>query len=165
MRATQGTSTQSGFTMIELLITVGIMILIFGGGVAAYLNLDRRQSLINVCKEIESLSRSAQKKARVGDRPVGCDKLQAYRVSRTASGPDRISLQAICDSGVVTLSDYDVPTVFTITTITAMDFRVLHGGLQGGTGSVLVQSASPNYRCSFAIDNGGSIGTTTVTQY
>lgn len=163
--ATRETSTQSGFTMIELLITVGIMILIFGGGIAAYLKLDRRQSLINVCKEIESLSRSAQKKARVGDRPVGCSKLQAYRVSRTASGPDQISLQAICDSGNVTLSTYDVPTVFTITTITSMDFKVLHGGLQGAAGLVLVQSANPNYRCQFTVDNGGSIGTTSVTQY
>lgn len=159
------TSSQSGFTLIELLVTVAIMILIFGGGIAAYLNLDRRQSLINVCKEIESLSRSAQKKARVGDRPSGCTKLQAYRVSRTATGPDVISLQAICDSGVVTLSNYNVPTVFTVTTITSMDFRVLHGGLQGGAGTVLVQSANPNFRCQFAIDNGGSIGNTSVTQY
>jgi len=165
MRVNQGISTQNGFTMIELLITVGIMILLFGGGVAAYLNLDRRQSLLNVCKEIASLSRTAQKKARVGDRPGGCSKLQAYRVSRTATGPDRVSLQAICDSGVVTISNYDVPTVFTITTITSMDFRVLHGGLQGGAGTILVQSAGPNYRCQFTVDNGGSIGNTSVTQY
>jgi len=163
--ATIETSTQSGFTMIELLITVGIMILVFGGGVAAYLNLDRRQSLINVCNEIESLSRSAQKKARVGDRPTGCDKLNAYRISRTATGPDEISLQAVCDSGNVTLSTYDVPTVFEVTEITTMDFKVLHGGLMGDSGSVSVESSNPNYRCEFTVNNGGSMSATSISQY
>lgn len=163
--ATIETSKQSGFTMIELLITVGIMILVFGGGVAAYLNLDRRQSLINVCKEIESLSRSAQKKARVGDRPAGCDKLNAYRISRTATGPDEISLQAVCDSGNVTLSTYDIPTVFDVVEITTMDFKVLHGGLEGDSGTVTVESSNPNYRCEFSVNNGGSMSATTITQY
>lgn len=158
-------SNQSGFTMIELLITIGIMILIFGGGIASYLNLDRRQSLLNVCKEIESMSRSAQKKARVGERPVGCDKLTSYRVSRTATGPDVISLQAVCDSGTISLSQYEVPTLFTVSSITTMEFRVLHGGLQGTNGTVTVQSSNPNYRCEFTVNNGGSISSTAVTQY
>lgn len=154
-----------GFTMIELLITVGIMILIFGGGIAAYLNLDRRQSLINVCKEIEVMARSAQKKARVGDRPEGCDHLNAYRLSRTATGPDEISLQAVCDSGTTTIQIYDVPTLFTVQTITTMNFLVLHGGLEEDSGDVLVRSANPNYQCEFTVDKGGSISSTNVSQY
>jgi len=159
------TSSQSGFTLIELLVTVAIMILIFGSGVAAYLNLDRRQSLINVCKEIEQMSRSAQKKARVGDRPAGCDHLTAYRVGRTATGPDVISLQAICENGTTNIQDYEIPTIFTLQTITTMNFRVLHGGLEESEGDINVTSSNPNYRCQFTVDNGGSISSTTVSQY
>lgn len=151
--------------MIELLVTVAIMVLLFGGGIAAYLNLDRRQSLINVCKQIEQMARSAQKKARVGDRPTGCDKLTAYRVSRTATGPDVISLQAVCDSGTYTEESYEVPTLFTVQTITTMNFRVLHGGLLESNGTVFVRSASPNYQCQFTIEGGGSISGTSVSQY
>lgn len=156
---------QSGFTMIELLIVVGIMILIFGGGISAYLRLDRRQSLINVCKEIEVMARSAQKKARVGDRPDGCDRLNAYRVSRTATGPDVISLQAVCDSGTTTIQTYEVPTLFTVQSIGAMNFRVLHGGLLEASSLVRVSSTGPNYRCEFTVQNGGSVSSTSITQY
>ncbi len=155
----------AGFTLIELLVTIGIMLLIFGGGVAAYLNLDRRQALINVCKEIEVMARSAQKKARVGYRPEGCDHLNASRLSRTATGPDEITLQAICDSGTTTIQTYDVPTIFTVQTITTMNFLVLHGGLEEDAGDVLVRSSSPNYQCEFTVDKGGSIGSTDVSQY
>jgi prepilin-type N-terminal cleavage/methylation domain-containing protein len=157
--------TTSGFTMIELLVTVAIMILLFGGGIAAYLNLDRRQSLMNVCRQIEQMERSAQKKARVGDRPAGCDRLNAYRVSRTATGPDVISLQAICDSGTYTEETYEVPTIFSIQEITAMNFRVLHGGLQEANGTVRVRSTSPNYQCQFTVEGGGSVSATSLSQY
>lgn len=159
-------STQrSGFTMIELLVVIGIMILIFGGGISAYIRLDRRQSLVNVCKEIEQIARSAQKKARVGDRPEGCDRLTAYRVSRTATGPDVIGLQAICDNGSTTIQEYDVPSVFTVESIGTMNFRVLHGGLLEEESLVQVTSSGPNYRCQFTVESGGSITTTEVAQY
>ncbi|MBW7955913.1 type II secretion system protein [Patescibacteria group bacterium] len=158
-------TSRSGFTMIELLVTIGIMILIFGGGISAYLRLDRRQSLVNVCKELEQMARSAQKKARVGDRPEGCDRLNAYRISRTATGPDVISLQAVCDSGTSTIQTYEVPTIFTVQTITTMNFRVLHGGLEEDVGEIEVTASAPNYRCDFTVDNGGSISSTTISQY
>jgi prepilin-type N-terminal cleavage/methylation domain-containing protein len=158
-------SSQAGFTLIELLITIAIMVLLLGGGLASYLRIDRRQSLINVCSQVALMARTAQKKARVGDRPEGCLRLDSYSVSRTATGPDVISLQAVCSNDTYTTEEYEVPTVFTVQSLTTMSFRVLHGGLEGANGVVRVRSTFPNYQCEFLIDGGGSISTTSVTQY
>lgn len=159
-------SLSAGFTLIELIVAIGLIIILFGGGISAYLRVDRRQSLANVCSEIEQFARAAQKRARVGDKPAACNRLRAYRVSRTATGPDLISLQAICDSGTYLIESYSVPTAFTITQISAMNFRVLHGGLQEtGPISVTARSTSPNYQCQFTVGSGGSVSATTITQY
>jgi prepilin-type N-terminal cleavage/methylation domain-containing protein len=159
-------SSSSGFTLIELLVVIGIMILLFGGGISAYLRIDRRQSLVNVCAQVEQYARAAQKKARVGDRPSACTRLTAYRVSRTATGPDVVSLQAICDNATYTIDSYSVPTIFTVTSIGPMNFRVLHGGLlESANVAIQVQSASPNYRCQFSVETGGSITSTSISTY
>lgn len=158
-------SSRQGFTMIELIVVIGIIIVIFGGGISAYLRLDRRQSLINVCRELEQLARSAQKKARVGERPAGCTRLNAYRLARTSTAPDVITLSAVCDSGQVTVSSYEVPTLYTVESIPTVNFRVLHGGLDGSNALIQVASTGPNYRCSFTIENGGSMTNTTVVMY
>lgn len=167
MRTEDTTSSSSaGFTLIELLVAIGLMIILFGGGISAYLRLDRRQSLINVCNQIEQFTRTAQKRARVGDKPAACNRLEAYRVSRTATGPDLISLQAVCNNGTYLIESYSVPTVFTITQISPMNFRVLHGGLEeAGPITVTAQVASPNYQCQFSVESGGSVSATTVNQY
>jgi prepilin-type N-terminal cleavage/methylation domain-containing protein len=167
MRTEQTTqSLSAGFTLIELMVAIALMIILFGGGISAYLRVDRRQSLVNVCSEIEQFARAAQKRARVGDKPAACSRLQAYRVSRTATGPDLISLQAVCDNGTYLIESYSVPTVFTITQISPMNFRVLHGGLQeSGPLSVIARSTSPNYECQFSVESGGSVSATTITQY
>mgnify|MGYP005846023167 CR=1 FL=1 len=167
MRTEQITrSLSAGFTLIELLVAISLMIILFGGGISAYLRVDRRQSLINVCNQIEQFARTAQKRARVGDKPTACNRLQAYRVSRTATGPDLISLQAVCDNGTYLIESYNVPTVFTITQISPMNFRVLHGGLEEtGPIPVTARSTSPNYQCQFSVESGGSVSATTITQY
>jgi prepilin-type N-terminal cleavage/methylation domain-containing protein len=160
------TSSSSGFTLIELLVVISIMILIFGGGISAYLRIDRRQSLSNVCSQIEQYARTAQKRARVGDKPAGCTTLNGYRVSRTSTGPDVISLQAVCTNATYNIETYDVPTQFTITAISAMNFRVLHGGLmETGPITITARSTGPNYQCQFSVENGGSVSATTITTY
>lgn len=168
MRSTTAyySSSSAGFTLLELIVAVGIMIILFGGGISAYLRIDRRQSLVNVCHQIEQYARTAQKRARVGDKPTACNKLEAYRVSRTATGPDVISMQAVCNNGTYMVESYNVPTVFTIQSISAMNFRVLHGGLtEAANVTIMARSSSPNYQCQFVVETGGSVGGTTISQY
>lgn len=82
MRSSSSLSRSLGFSLVELMVTVTIMLALTGGGIAGYLNLRSRQNLVNAGKEVEQLLRSAQKKARVGDKPSGCTgALTGYRVS------------------------------------------------------------------------------------
>jgi len=141
------------------------MIVIFGGGIASFRTLDRRQSLLNTCRQIEQYSRTAQKKARVGDKPSGCITLTSYRVSQTASGPDVVSLQAICLNATYTIESYNVPTSLTFQAMTTMNFKVLHGGLMETSGSVVVRSTTPRYQCQFSVEGGGSVSATSIATY
>lgn len=155
--------SRSGFTLIEVLVSVAIMILLLGGGIAAYINVDRRQSLQNVCAQMTQYVRTAQKRARVGDKPAGCDTLTSYDLVQTATSPDVVSIRAVCLSGTYTVEEYEIPTIFSLDEFTAMSFLVLHGGVDET--DVVISSSSPNYRCEFTVESGGSVTTPTITSY
>jgi prepilin-type N-terminal cleavage/methylation domain-containing protein len=160
-------SFQKGFTLIELMIAISIMILMVGVGVAAYLNMDKRQNLSNAGKQLQLLMRAAQTKARVGERPTGCQKLLGYRVSQTSVGPDIVSLEAVCENGGATttylMSDYSLPVGVTVQNMSPMTFRVLHGGVES-SGDVTLSSEFPTYTFVFTVNAGGEITEGTLTK-
>ena len=151
-------SDNHGFTLLEILIAIAIMMLLLGGGIAAYLRLDKRQTLVNAGKEVELLLRTAQKKAQVGDRPkTGCAHLEGYRVVPPPAGGRTLTLRAVCDTGLVTVQTYDLPTGVTLTNMGTMTFAVLHGGVSGAT-SVRLDVNNPSYSYTFLVTAGGEIG-------
>lgn len=158
-------TAHQGFTLIELMIVITLMTLLFGGGVASYRRLERRQSLNNVCNKIKEMALTAQKRARVGDRPTGCTRLNSYRVRLSSASPANVRLEAICSNTTLTIEDYPVHARFALTTFGTMTFKVLQGGLEETTATVLGQTASPNYRCQFTVDGGGSMSQVSVSTY
>lgn len=154
-----------GFTLIELLVVMTIMTLLFGGGISSYRRLERRQSLVNACNKIKELALTAQKRARVGDRPAGCTRLNSYRVRQILASPYTLRLEAICTNATVTIEDYAMNTRISLPTFGTMTFRVLHGGLEETTAAVTAQTSSPNYRCQFTVDGGGSMTPITTSTF
>lgn len=59
---------KNGFTLIELLITVSIMGILFGLGIARYNAFNRRQILVQAARELKSDLRLAQGKALAGEK-------------------------------------------------------------------------------------------------
>ncbi len=156
---------QQGFTLIELMVVITLMALLFGGGISSYRRLERRQSLMNVCSKIAEMALTAQKRARVGDRPTGCTRLNSYRVRQVSSSPYSARLEAVCTNATVTVENYDIHSRFTLTSFGTMTFRVLHGGLEETDASVVAQTTSPNYRCQFTVGGGGSVSSVSMNTF
>ena len=64
-------SLNFGFTLIELLVVVGIIVLLVGGGVAAYNNFNQNQILAQATATLRTNLRDAQNRALSGEKVCG----------------------------------------------------------------------------------------------
>jgi prepilin-type N-terminal cleavage/methylation domain-containing protein len=147
---------QRGFTLIELLVTVTVLMVITGGGIAAYLNFNTKQILIQSGQDVLFLMRSAQKKARVGDKPqVGCARLVSYEVKMPAGGGNIIDLNAICSNPATILAKrLTLPAGVTVSSGSTVQFFVLAGGVSAPQ-TISVTNGTNTFR--FAVGAGGDI--------
>lgn len=150
-------SYRKGFTLIELVVSVAIMGILVGGGIAAYRTFNTKQLVINAGKEYVQLLRVAQKKAKSGEKPAGCTTLSGYRVSVLANG-SRVSTYVLCDGGDVVIfdSEKDFASEVIFSQNATLDFQVLLGGVVGfGTVTITNLNASSSYEVQ--ITSEGSI--------
>lgn len=148
---------KKGFTLIELVVSVAIIGMLVGGGIAAYRTFNTKQLVMSAGKEYVQLLRVAQKKAKSGEKPVGCNTLAGYRVSVLAND-SRVSTYALCDGGSVSILDnekyFSSEVIFSQNS--TLDFQVLFGGVVGfGTVTITNLNASSSYEIQ--ITSEGSI--------
>lgn len=152
---------KSGFTLIELMVTITIMMLMVGGGIAAYFNFNDRQTLAGDAKGLQTFLRSAQKKARVGEVPAGCEKLENYSVGMT-TGDNTVLMRANCTNGVFLVNTLYLSDAVTAQSDFEVEFRVLHGGADfiTGNGSIVLVTSTRKYE--FQVSAGGTIEDGTI---
>lgn len=149
-----------GFTLIELLVSVTIFLLMTGVALVNYRNFNQRQSISQSARNIQESLRFAQKKARVGEKPSGCDSpavLQGYAVRTISATGNSYQLYAVCSNG-----DFPVGEVITLVGGTRFNlsgnaniiYRVLAGGINAPT-VLRLRNGSLCYE--FAVNNGGEI--------
>src|SRR3989304_764877 len=61
-----------GYTLIEILIAITIMVLLFLTGFASYRDFSRRQELISAVRQVQGDVRRAQESAIASKKPAGC---------------------------------------------------------------------------------------------
>jgi prepilin-type N-terminal cleavage/methylation domain-containing protein len=144
---------KNGFSLIELMVSVTILMLIVGGGLASYITFNEKQQLSGAAKELQTYFRSAQTRARSGDVPSGCDKLEAYSV-QMAQDTSAVSVRAICTNGNIVTADHNLTGGVTPNTAVDITFNVLRGGVSGAQNITLILGAR-SY--SFAVTIGGEI--------
>jgi prepilin-type N-terminal cleavage/methylation domain-containing protein len=152
---------QAGFTMIEMLVAVGIMLVLVGGGIASFITFNDKQQLQASTKLMQTYMRAAQTKARVGDRPPGCTRLDGYSV-QVAEGTNTVELVANCSPSDISIQGFDLAGVETVTVNDGQVdvlYQVLHGGAQN-VGEVEITSTAGSIE-SFTVSAGGDIGQTT----
>lgn len=88
-----------GFTVFELVITVGISLLLLGLTIGRYHNFDQRQRLQQAALTLKENLRYAQTKSIAAEKPEsGCSSLRGYRVRFSVTG---YNLVASCTEGLV----------------------------------------------------------------
>lgn len=94
----------SGFSLIELLVTITIITLVFSIGLTQYNRFNRRQILIKAKDQLISDLRLTQSKALSGEKPSDCgvDPLSGHKLEFISNSDYQIT--AVCDSDVVVRS-------------------------------------------------------------
>ncbi|MFZ5845376.1 MAG: pilus assembly FimT family protein [Patescibacteria group bacterium] len=121
-------SLKAGFTFIELLVVMGVILLLTSGIIAGYNNFTDNQRLKQTALTLKTNLRFAQTKAASADKPTsGCTQLVGYAVSFTNSS---YNVQAQCSEGLVgSLTSVSLPVGISFSPIPeTIVFRVLTRG-------------------------------------
>jgi type II secretory pathway pseudopilin PulG len=159
LRLTQSTihntTTRPGFTLLELLISVTIMMLLVGLGVASFITFNERQQLTGAAKELQEFFRSAQTRARTGDVPAGCGTFSGYNVQMAIDNPSA-QLFAVCSTGDILRSEKTLSGGARPTVGINMTFINLRGGVTNAS-TVVLRLPSGTLTYSFKVTAGGEI--------
>ncbi|MBU0974751.1 prepilin-type N-terminal cleavage/methylation domain-containing protein [Patescibacteria group bacterium] len=97
---------ERGFTLVEMMVTISIMLIITGGGIAAFIGFNDKQNVQVAVNDLKTLLRAAQTKAKTGEGAEGCratsQSLRGYRVFIT-DGSSTATLYKTCADGKFTL--------------------------------------------------------------
>lgn len=119
-----------GFTMIELLTAVSIMMLLLGGGIAAYMQFDEGQELRRATDEVISALELVRKEARAGDKPSSCQRMLTNTVNFNTH---TYTTSTVCDNNGsiqnIETSRQQIDDSVTFQNAGMVSFRVLHGGV------------------------------------
>lgn len=146
-------SAQSAFSLIEMLVVITIMMLMLGGGIAAYINFNTKQQLVGAARQLQVYLRSLQKKARVGDRPDGCTRLNGYQM-RVIAGSGLVVMGADCDGGLIATDQYSMTGGVKAQSNIEISFKVLQGGATS-LGNIILVKDTKKYQ--FQVTTGGEI--------
>lgn len=90
-----------GFTLIEILVAITILLILSSIGVSNFTTYNDTQSLRQTSLTLKNRLRQIQGKALAGEKPAGCTGLQGWRMTFTTS---TYTTEVACTSGAVTSS-------------------------------------------------------------
>jgi len=103
----------SGFTIIELLVVISIMVLFIGATLAQYNNYTQQLKLKNEAKKLVDVIELAKKKALTSDlQDKNCISFTGYRITTSAGA---YSLLFGCNAVYTLIQNYNLSTNITIT--------------------------------------------------
>lgn len=124
-----------GYTLIEILVAIGIISLIFSFGYAGLREFSQRQVLISAGRSLRNDLRLAQSKAISGEKPTGCSVLDGYRVKVSSN---TYSILAVCAKVEMSVNkdNIEIPEGITAST-KSITFKALGEGTDLPKGSIL----------------------------
>ncbi len=166
------TRTQ-GFTFVEMLVVITIMLIIAGGGIASFVRFNDKQQVQVAVSELQALMHSAQVKARVGEDASRCRtdfsqvlSLRSYRVEVQANS-NVATLYAVCtndkfaptDEETIQISEQEFNSAIKIDDGSDgkldIEFLSLLSGVDGY--SLVRVRGNSNYTCQFEVKKSGEI--------
>ena len=146
-----------GFTLIELVVTIGISLAITGGVIVNYNSYNQTQTLKQAALTLKNDFRFIQAKANTGEKPVGCSTLTGWDITFAL---DSYSYRANCNGAPTgTSTIITLPYGVTITTMPSPNPITLKVLAQGAnilsTTTITLTAASKSY--SLQVTPGGDI--------
>ena len=155
--------TQFGFSLIELMVTITIMVLVLGGGIAGYMTFNDKQTVLEATNQLKTYLHKAQSQAKSGKIISCATPLIGYRVTvDTGSSPNEVSIEERCyngtESGVAgQATTHPLPSGVTVSNNVDVIFKVLHGGVIGADGGLDIVVSGSNRNYTFTLKKGGEI--------
>lgn len=133
-----------GYTLIELLVTITIIVLVTGASMSAYLTFNENRRLDVDAKNLNTLLNKIRSKAVFLEYPDGCTSLTNFAVS-TALNTDglrtMVKYLANCSEGVVGEISEEILESSTFTADFSLVFLPLTGKLESVTDEeIIIQS-------------------------
>jgi prepilin-type N-terminal cleavage/methylation domain-containing protein len=127
-----------GFTLIELMVVVGIISVMLGMGIAQYGRFRDRQGVLRAADYVVTHLRDAQKRASAGVNtcPSG-ERLIAYRITPVipaASTYTQFRISQVCTSTTTVVVTANVPNGASYSSFDTFRFPVLAGRVQTAAG-------------------------------
>ncbi|KKT40607.1 hypothetical protein A3K29_04310 [Candidatus Collierbacteria bacterium RIFOXYB2_FULL_46_14] len=93
----------TGFTLIELMIVMAMIVLMAGGSIAAYLRFNTNQQIVNDARQLIAELSKARSSAATLQYPLGCTGLTGINVRSTVIDSNLVGLESttLCGSGNV----------------------------------------------------------------
>lgn len=142
----------SGFSLIELLISISIIAMLVYGVISGYERYSVRQKLQQTSQNFINDLRFAENQALSGVKPSGCTILTGYQVSFTQN---TYTTRAKCSpEGLVgTISSVSLPTGLTFDPVpSSIIFGVLTGGISSSV-SIYLKYASFTYQVNVDVSS------------
>ena len=118
MLLTRKSLFRSGFTLIELVIVIAIIITLTGFIVANYSSFSEEKQLTETTNQVAGILLQARSRASTGDLgPYPCEPFEGYQVSYESTTPNQYEMRICCNATCETsgpsasyiISRYDLP--------------------------------------------------------
>lgn len=118
---------RSGFTLIEIIVVVSIMLLMMGGGIATYTAFRSGKIAQRQARLVSDLLDEARHSAISGEKPTDCgaNSLTGYSV---ALNPDNAVMTAVCAGGTPPSKTRQLTDATISSNVATITFKVLTGG-------------------------------------
>lgn len=146
----------TGFTLLELLITISIITILFTIGIASYQNFNRTQIVNQTVKELKENLRLVQSKALSGEKTSACgtNTLVGWQINFTDSNTYKIQVLCPTASDVKTI-DLSGDLVKTAGPDSIL-FRILARGVNG-PGTITIGGFGSTKTASVTVSSTGEI--------
>ncbi len=148
----------SGFTLIELMVSVTLLLLLSGLLVAGYNNYNSAQVVVQTAATLKNNLRAVRTSATSGVKPEGCSELLGYEVDfpnavAYTSGARCLSGGATAIVGTVTSYTLPVGVRFAV-----VPQSILFSSPDGGASDQIIELRGSNKSVKLSVSASGSVG-------
>lgn len=155
---------RKGYTLVELLVVMFVLVTIMGIGVLSYRDFNRRQQVIAAARLLRSDLRLAQTESLAGKKPENCDTatsvLNGYNFRRLSSTSYTVEAVCVNPNRTVTVRTVNLPPNTTMNNFNTIFFKPIGDGTSIPSGSsitITVNGTGTSYTEVITIRSSGDI--------